>query len=369
MVRAMRSYQANIPVYMFFLPGAKILEIADVCRLTRTKEAVDGFQRDAIKRHISAIVDYLNTGDVLFPNAVLLALSPRVNFVRSRGPTPKGMIVAGEPGRLELLSHSDGSKCGWIVDGQQRSIALANASHGDRPVPVVAFASDDLQLHREQFILVNKARPLPRRLVDELLPEVDAAHLPVDMAVRQIPSALVNRLDADPKSPFFGLIRRTTTKSDPARVITDSALVKAFQRQIHQPLGSLNSFRTVDGASTDPNGMYKLICAYWAAVKDVFADAWGLPPEQSRLMHSAGITALGALMDYLVPRSSQHDDFGKFVRESLRRISPQCAWTAGRWPDLNCAWNDIESTASGVRRLTEQLVRMVQAPRLQKVVG
>src|SRR3546814_17776948 len=100
-------------------------------------------------------------------------------------------------------------------------------------------------------------------MVDELLPEVDARHLPADMAMRQIPSALVERLDADPASPFHALIRRTTTSKDPSRVITDAALVRTLQRQIHQPLGALASFRSLDGGSTDPNAMYEVLLQFW----------------------------------------------------------------------------------------------------------
>src|SRR3546814_11409812 len=85
-------------------------------------------------------------------------------------------------------------------------------------------------------------------------------------------------------------------------VITDAALVRTLQRQIHQPLGALASFRSLDGGSTDPNAMYEVILQFWRDVKLAFPDAWGLPPEQSRLMHSAGIAAIGALMDHLIDR-------------------------------------------------------------------
>jgi len=366
-IRALRSYQAGVPLYTFFLPGAKVLEVADICRMSRSKDGLDGFQREAIQRHIQGMVQYLDSGRVLFPNAILLALSPRVSFSRSRGPTPEGLIEAGEAGVLKLPRPSDGSKCAWIVDGQQRSTALARANDRDLPVPVVAFVSDDLQVHREQFILVNKARPLPKRLVDELLPEVDATHLPADMVMRQIPSALVERLDADSASPFFGLIRRTTTGKDPKRVVTDSALVRTFQRQIYQPLGALASFRSLDGTSTNPSGMFETVALFWAAVKEAFPDAWGLPSEQSRLTHSAGIESMGALMDYLMPRAMQQEEPRSYLSKTLRRIAPSCAWTSGTWPDLNCAWNEIESTSKDIRRLTDQLIRLVQSPNLRQV--
>ena len=124
-IRALRSYQAGVPLYTFFLPGAKVLEVADICRMSRSKDGLDGFQREAIQRHIQGMVQYLDSGQVLFPNAILLALSPRASFARSRGPTPEGLIEAGEAGVLKLPRPSDGSKCAWIVDGQQRSTALA----------------------------------------------------------------------------------------------------------------------------------------------------------------------------------------------------------------------------------------------------
>lgn len=365
-IRALRSFQGGVPIYTFFLPGAKLLEIADICRLSRSKTNLEGFQREAIQRHITSMVDYLNHGDVLFPNAILLALSPRAKFTRSRGPTPKDDMQAGQAGLLKL-PFGDGSKCAWIVDGQQRSTALARAENGNLPVPVVAFVSDDLRIHREQFILVNKARPLPKRMVDELLPEIDARYLPPDMAMRQIPSALVERLDADPQSPFCGLIRRTSTAKEPQRVVTDAALVRTLQRQLYQPLGALAQFRSLDGGTTDPNAMYNAMAEYWNEVKAAFPHAWGLPPERSRLMHSAGITAVGALMDYLMPRAAQHESTSAYFGRTLRAMAPACAWTQGRWPDMDCAWNEVESTARDVRRLTDQLIRLAQAAHLRQV--
>ena len=40
-------------------------------------------------------------------------------------------------------------------------MALAQATSQNIAVPVVAFISDNLDVQREQFILVNKAKPLP----------------------------------------------------------------------------------------------------------------------------------------------------------------------------------------------------------------
>ena len=66
---------------------------------------------------------------------------------------------------------------------------------------MVAFVSEELSVHREQFILVNKARPLDPRLIDELLPEVDTV-FPRDLSSRKVPSELVNRLGTSPELAF-----------------------------------------------------------------------------------------------------------------------------------------------------------------------
>jgi len=72
-------------------------------------------------------------------------------------------------------------------------------------------------------------------------------------------------------------------------------------------------------------------------------------------------------MDYLMPRAVQQDDPKSYLIEILQRIAPSCAWTNGTWPDLNCAWNEIESTTKDIRRLTDQLIRLVPSANLRQV--
>ena len=174
-VRALRTRQGTgVDVYALFLRGADLLKIAEISRVHRDAEgSLQGFQRKEIKNHVQSIVDFLNKGKVLFPNAIILAISPRAVFTRSRGGTPVGDVKASETGTLRIPVPRDGEKAAWIVDGQQRSIALSQAKNKSFPVPVIAFVSEELSVHREQFILVNKARPLPPRLINELLPEVE----------------------------------------------------------------------------------------------------------------------------------------------------------------------------------------------------
>jgi DGQHR domain-containing protein len=358
-VRALRAIQGDqVPVYSFFIPGVDLLHVAGISRLGRSSNgSLEGFQRDGIKRHVAAITEFLDSGKVLFPNAIILAVSSRTKFVRSRGKEPTGTRLAGEIGTLYLPTDSEGTPAAWIVDGQQRSLALAQSTNVSLAVPVIAFVSEDLAVQREQFILVNKARPLSPRLVDELLPEIDA-YLPRDLASRKLPSALVDQLNRSARSPFHGLIRRTSDGPEAAGVVNDRALVTAIRRRIESPLGALSAYRKTDTRPADALAMYRVLVSFWGAVKRVFPDAWGLPPTQSRLMHSVGIEAMSSLMDSLFMRLPAAEQPDKFLLRSLQAIAPYCSWHRGRWLDIDKDWNELEYTRRDVRELTEQLVRL-----------
>ena len=352
-VRAVRTRQAKADIYAFFLPGARLLEIGEISRLGQSDSGtIHGFQRPEIQTHVRNIVEYLDRGAVLFPNAIILALAPGARFSAARGTKPGAADRSSEAGTLSIPIRT-GRKAGWIVDGQQRTLALAETCNTDLAVPVVAFVSGDLSEHREQFILVNKAKPLSPRLIDELLPEVGAI-LPRDLSVRRVPSLLCTALNTAPDSPFRGLIRRPSCEV-PGAVVIDSSLVKVMRRSIQDPRGSLAACVAAD-ALADLDAMFRLMVTYWSAVRDVFPEAWGLPPDRSRLMHAAGIEAMGVLMDQVMTRYEPHADCYPAVRAILERVAPLCRWTSGRWATLDRAWNDVQCTSKDVRALSNFLV-------------
>jgi DGQHR domain-containing protein len=356
-VRAVRTQQAGKPVYAFFVPGADLLKIAEISRVHRDAEgSLQGFQRKGIKSHVQAITEFLDRGAVLFPNAIILAISPRARFTQARGEKPGGDVKSCEAGTLRIPLRSDGPKAAWIVDGQQRSIALSQARDKSFPVPVVAFVSEELSDHREQFILVNKAKPLDPRLINELLPEVDTV-FPRDLSSRKVPSVLVNRLHTSSDSPFQGLIRRPSDES-PTAVVTDSALIKAIRNSINSALGSLVPYKETGDRPADVDAMYKALVAYWSAVRTVFPEAWGRPPTESRLMHSAGIEAMSVLMDRIMSRAAPGTDLELHATEALTRIAPHCRWTNGRWQDLQRDWNEIQNVGRDIKLLSGHLARL-----------
>ena len=125
-IRALRTQQGDgLTVYAFFVKGKDIVRVADISRIERSNtENLKGFQRTEIKTHVKGIVDYLNHGQVLFPNAIILAMYPEVIFKASRGTKPTGDESIAESGTLTIPIHTVGSRVAWIVDGQQRLTSL-----------------------------------------------------------------------------------------------------------------------------------------------------------------------------------------------------------------------------------------------------
>lgn len=361
MIRALHTKQGpDLDVYAFFIRGSDIVRVADISRIGRDdSEALKGFQRPEIRSHVRGIVEYLNQGNVLFPNAIILALSPEIHFAASRGTRPSGDEGLAQSGTLTIPIYEEGRRVAWLVDGQQRSLALAQAERRNIAVPIVGFVSDSLEVQREQFILVNKAKPLPTRLINELLPETRSVLLPRELSVRRVPSELCGLLNRDPASPFFGLIKRP---SDGARehkaVVTDTAIMNVIKNSMNNPLGALAAFRiSANGRDgVDVEGMYALLVIFWSAVRTVFPDAWGRDPRHSRLMHSAGIEAMGVLMDRIYGRLQPGVD-AKAVERELQKVAPHCRWTKGTWESLGMAWNEIQSTPRDIRRLQNALIQ------------
>lgn len=104
--------------------------------------------------------------------------------------------------------------------------------------------------------------------------------------------------------------------------------------------------------------MYRALVVYWSAVRDAFPEAWGKHPTESRLMHSAGIRAMGALMDPIMLRADSAADPETEMRDSLKRLAPHCRWTQGAWDQLQWRWNEVQSTGQSISKLTDYLVRL-----------
>jgi DGQHR domain-containing protein len=358
--RALRIAQAaQAPLYMFTLTAGEILQVADISRVSRDDLGeLIGYQRSEVRSHIQEITDYLDSDQPLFPNPIIMALPSTVRFTCSRGPNVSDGIAAS--GMLEIPLHSgNGRRPGWIVDGQQRAYALAAAKRQDFPVPVNAFVADSVDVQRDQFLRINNTKPLPRGLVTELLPKISTA-LPPRLSVRKIPSALCDLLNTSDESPFRGLIRRPSAgvAKGKTAVITDTSLIQALQESLTSPSGCLFPYRNLSSGETDFTGIWSALVLYWTAVKETFPHAWGKPPTQSRLMHGAGIRAMGRLMDRIMASiDARQPGAWEQVTADLALLAPYCHWTQGRWEGLGLRWNEIQNVPRHIHELSSFLMR------------
>ena len=97
--------------------------------------------------------------------------------------------------------------------------------------------------------------------------------------------------------------------------------------------GALYPYRH-GGQHPDVSGMIQVASNFWAAVRDVFHAAWGLPPRKSRLLHGAGAATLGSLMDAIAHDREQPPPPPQAFADGLRLIAPHCRRDMGVRPAL-----------------------------------
>ncbi|MFG2683743.1 DGQHR domain-containing protein DpdB [Streptomyces sp. NPDC048392] len=363
--RALRIEQnPGIPLYVFALEAGEIDRVADVARISRDEAGrLFGYQRAEKKQHVNQILEYLDSENVLFPNGLILALPTSVRFRGSRGPnSTDGLSTIGTL-EIPLPDSSTAPRPAFIVDGQQRSLALARTRRSKLPVTVAGFVAEDIQVQRDQFLRVNTVSPLPGSLVTELLPEVHTK-LPTKLSAKKLPSVLVSALNQDADSPFKGLIKQASTITDKRSnaVVKDNSLISAIEESL-KPSGALFPYKNLSNGTVDTEAMRNILVTYWSAVRDTFPDAWGVSPTKSRLMHGVGIRSMGRLMDRVMDRvladaAPGSPEAYERAKAELAFIAPHCRWTKGRWPELNTPWNELQNLPRHISNLTNLLIRI-----------
>ena len=142
-------------------------------------------------------------------------------------------------------------------------------------------------------------------------------------------------------------------------MIPDGPLIKVLRESLVSPSGCLFPFRNVATGEADLEAIWRTVLTYWTAVSKTFPDAWGKPPNQSRLMHSAGLWSMGRLMDRIMQNISLNSGNPvQAVQEEIELIRPLCRWTNGNWEELGgLEWNRLENVSRHVRALSNLLVR------------
>jgi len=326
-------------VLSFAASADEVLRFATIERVARDSEGrLSGFQRPQIAAHIREIRDYLETPEAVLPNPIVVAFTSGVEWTE------------GPNGVCRVAIDVTNGPPGLIVDGQQRITALSQVEGKDFQVFVAALVCRDDEELRRQFVLINNTRPLPKTLIYELLPTVSHG-LPRRLSDRAIAADLTARLNR--YGPLQGRIRQHT---NPTGVISDIAVQKFFLNSL-----SDGAMRLVAAKGDGIELCLGLAQEFFEAVSYVFSDAWeGQTPKTSRLVHGAGIIAMGYVMD-LLHRSDGARTWQDFSA-GLSCLVDKVAWTSGEW-DFGGGdrrhWKAIQNTGSDIATLTAYLTRIV----------
>jgi len=336
--QAIFSHQSEaIPVFSFVATAKDIQKFARIDRAARSFDGIlRGFQRPQILNHIREIKTYLAGDEALLPNPIVIAFTEGVTIQRNENGT--GVIS---------VDVSDGPK-GWIVDGQQRFFALSELPDKHFQVFVSGFVCEtEEELHR-QFILINNTKPLPKSLIYELLPRVK--DLPDRLQARSTAASLVESLNFSPDSCLRGMIKQQT---NPTGIIGDTAIQRVIMNSLSD--GTLRMLYTAEDFKEKAS---TLLNNFFGAVIETFPDAWHeRNPTTSRLVHGAGIVAMGYLMEAMCVISGAKTK--ESFMEELVLIKDRTAWTDGQWDfgdnDIR-KWNSIQNVARDIRQLSQYLV-------------
>jgi DGQHR domain-containing protein len=320
--------------------ASEVLSFASISRAGRDANGtLQGFQRPQIAAHIREIREYLRTYDAVLPNCIVVGF---VEGIKTRERSDGWMEVS--------IDASDGPP-GYIIDGQQRLAALAGLPEKDFNMFVSVLVCNDYEELRRQFVLLNSTRPLTRALIYELLP--GTAGLPSRYSSRSFAAALTERLNFDAKSSLRGLIHQHT---NPKGIIRDTSIQTVIMRSVSDgAIRELPEKRQLAGG-------FRLVSEFYGAVRQVFAEEWeDHTPKTSRLVHGAGIQALGFVMELLVGRDGAQvrDEFA----QGLSVLRGHTAWTSGSWRFSDSEvvpWNKLENTSRQINGLAQHLVSIVR---------
>jgi DGQHR domain-containing protein len=338
-VRAQQSHKHT--VLTFAAKASDLLMFASIDRIGRSaKGELSGFQRPQIASHIREIKDYLEEPEAVLPNSIVVAFTGGITVkpVRDGVCRVKINVSQGPPG--------------VVVDGQQRLSALTQLENKDLEVFVSALICPDEAELRRQFVLINNTRPLPKSLIYELLPTVEG--LPKRFSDRSRAAHLTARLNYDSKSSLRGLIYQHT---NPTGIIRDTAVQRVIMNSLSDGI-----LRELMRRKHGEEKCFGLVSEYYRAVQRVFAEAWdGHTPKTSRLVHGAGIVALGYVMEVLalLDAAQTSEEFAK----GLACLDGETAWTSGEWnfgDGDRRHWKAVQNVNRDIVKLAQHLIGIVR---------
>lgn len=273
------------------------------------EETGEGYQRPANRSHSLDFKKYI-TGQQ--SSTIPLTFNLRNELKQN------WKLQRGRNGRA-ILRIDKGVRCLAQVDCQHR---LSELQDIDVPLAFMSFIGLDLRMEMAQFVIINsKARGLTSSLTD-----YHTTNLLLDVATEAPHLFIARRLNEDPQSPWFKLVRYGgETTSGLHRRTSFRMMQKAILRFLHQTRGVNIG---------DIEVKYSVIVAFWKAARDLFPAEWA--DHRHHLMtKGVGLHALTRILGDLVVRDGSTAKSTEDFSERLQPLADKRVDWSSRGPFAN----------------------------------
>jgi DNA sulfur modification protein DndB len=227
-VPAIRSKMAGSLAYTFSVSPEYLLKICFVSHRARGKASdIDAYQRLLKRSRLKSIRQYIDEGGIFPTNIVVnIAESRWLQFERAKQESETKSSTFG------WLHIRPAYRIAWIIDGQHRLFAYANHALARKSlVSVMAFVGLEASEQARLFVDINaRQRKVKQSLLQELYAELHWDAEEPGVRVQAILSKVVQSLDTDLDSPFYGRILKADDSRTETRCISLTSLFGALDK-------------------------------------------------------------------------------------------------------------------------------------------
>ena len=237
----------------------------------------------------------------------------------------------------------DDEKAALLVDGQQRTAALAMVSldkHPDVMLSAIALVADGDEA-KKIFQIANSTQKITTEFSRALLAsmEYETGYLRAEQIKARACKLLA--IDHD-SSPFKGLVRYPGVTRVPGQVIAYNSIFQIISKFAESGLPEIEENSELLATAVEK---------YFGIVKETWPEAWASRPSEFRLMHGAGLRSMAALGEELLRSahrnfSSMSDEAWNDIRGSVQRLRPTILWDSSA----------LEGNASQRKNYTGEIV-------------
>jgi DGQHR domain-containing protein len=322
-----------------------------------------GYQRPADATRVSKIGKFYRTDDILgFTTPLAVAVRRGISIASVQQLVPRAL--SEDPSAISELHHALA-----IIDGQHRALGAMSASSDDFDLFVIVLLIHGLAYPEETtaFDVINTTpKRLPKALVEwNRFGITDAGQSTYEHDLREIAVTLAT----DPASVWYEQVNLTATGREPGRKVTLEGLRRSTENMLKA--GGLRHLKF--------ERQMQLVRDYWAAIANVFSDAWNddqplveapdgslheagsnveidgrttrLPRYEYRIKELVGVASLAKLGGDILAEALGNANPTEYIREEVEKIAA-VNW---RKNDPDNRWMRSQAGFAGQKELYDAL--------------